>query len=731
MRILLVDDDTSVIQSLLATIKTLPGHEIRAATSGGKALENAATLGGIDLLITDVVMEPMDGFALRDQMKARYPNLRTILMSGYDLSDYAEQLNGYSFLQKPFEPAAVLALLAKDIAPPAPAAVGAPVAKVRIVGVPPPTAVARESGRIPQLRAVARPTAVAQPTAVPKPAAVARPTAVAQPKAVDPKAVAAARPVPAAVPPPVAIAIPSLDSKPGEFTGHTIGAYEVKNQTGSDQWGAIYAALQTAIDRQVSLHVLSAEHAADEASRLRFIADARAKALVQHPSILAVYEAGDSEGRIFYAHEYVDGQTLTQLAEHGQKVNERTAINILRTTADGLAYLNAKNIPHLPLDGSSVQLGTDGQPRLANLAVQTTSQQPDPQEEIVALGRALFAIVHTGPGFSPALRGLLGRMVQAATNGLTDWAQLLDDVKLVEPKNVPTHVAEIGAQDRAAAAALEAARKQQKKELTRNIASVVSFVVLTGFVVWYVMRNRAHVVEEWIPIPAGTYTVGQKKVALPKFSISKYEVTIGQYAAFLDYLDSHPGNSKDFDHDRQPKNLDHKPEHWDIYHGQAINGGAVAGAPYSMDSPMVMVTWWDAYAYAKWRGKQLPTEDQWEAAARGPAGFLYPWGNDRDDTKVNSGADYVKTDTRAKGKVDGWNWWNPVDKVRGDKSPLGVVGMAGNVSEWVDTWTEDKRFPIVKGGNFMSADVRLDRRVDNQDGAKGTDQIGFRTVTSN
>ena len=220
-------------------------------------------------------------------------------------------------------------------------------------------------------------------------------------------------------------------------------------------------------------------------------------------------------------------------------------------------------------------------------------------------------------------------------------------------------------------------------------------------------------------------------MALPKFSISKYEVTIGQYAAFLEYLDSHPGNSKDFDNDRQPKFLDHRPENWPIYYGQAKNGGAVAGAPYALDSPMVMVTWWDAYAYAKWRGQQLPTEDQWEAAARGAEGFIYPWGNDREDKKVNSGADYVKNDTRAKGKIDGWNWWSPVDGVRGDKSPLGVVGMAGNVSEWVNTWTEDKRFPILKGGNFLSADVRLDKRVDNQDGSKGADHIGFRTVTSN
>ncbi len=734
MRILLVDDDTSVIQSLLATIKTLPGHEIRAATSGEKALENAATLGGLDLLISDVVMEPMDGFTLREQMLERYPKLRTILMSGYDLSDYAERLDGIPFLQKPFEPETVIALVKREIVPPPPpvpvavpraVAPAAPVAQPRVAAIPPPTAVARAVAPAgPQARPVARPTAVAQPTAVPRVAAVA------QPKAASPRAVPPPAPGPVAVPV-VAPAAPSLVTKPGEFTGQTIGAYEVQNQIGEDEWGAIYAAVQTAINRPVALHVLSAQHAADEASRLRFIADARAKAQVQHPSILAVYEAGDSDGRIFYANEYVDGQNLAQLAAHGQKIDERASLSILRTASDGLAYLNVGNVPHLPVDGASVQLGSDGQPRLVNLATQIADRQMTPQEEIIALGRAMFAIVHTGPGFSPGLRGLLSRMVQAGTSGIDDWSEVLEGVISVEPKYMPAAAAAIGAQDRAAAAALEAARVQQKKELRRNIISMVSFVVLAGLVVWYVMRNRAHVVEEWVAIPAGAYTVGQKQVTLPKFSISKYEVTVGQYAAFLEYLDSHPGNSKDFDHDRQPKFLDHRPENWAIYYGQAKNGGAVAGAPYSLDSPMVMVTWWDAYAYAKWRGQQLPTEEQWEAAARGAGGFVYPWGNDRDDKKVNSGADYVKTDTRAKGKIDGWNWWSPVDGVRGDKSPFGVVGMAGNVSEWVNTWTEDKRFPIVKGGNFLSADVRLDKRVDNQDGSKGTDQIGFRTVTSN
>ena len=771
MRILLVDDDTSVIQTLLATIKTLPGHEIRAATNGGQAIENAVSLGGLDLLVTDVVMDPMDGFTLRDELKSRYPNLRTILISGYDLSEYPEQTKDHQFLQKPLDTGALIAAVEKEIAalapPPAPVAV-AP----KPAAVPPPTAVARvatPAPATPQPRPVARPTAVAQPTAVPRATAVPQPVAVpkgvAAPKATAapqpvaaPKAVAApraaapvaakpvavakatgapqaARAIPAAAPrataAPVAQSLPALETKPGEFTGQTIGSYQVGNQMSEDEWGTAYAAVQTGINRPVSLHVLHAARAADEANRLRFIADARAKAAVQHPSILAVYEAGDNDGRIFYAHEYVDGQNLAQLGANGHKINERTALNVLRTTAEGAAYFDASQTPHLPLDATSVQLGTDGQPRLSNLAVQIAERPNDPAGEIVAIGRAMFGVVHTGPGFSEGMRGLLGRMVQAPGSGLAKWEDVLESVKSIEPKNIPTHVAEIGAQDRAAAAALEAARLQKKRELQRSMIIMVSSVICAALIVAYVMRNRQRVVATMVHIPAGAYTVGQKKVTLPEFWIDKYEVTVGQYSKFVAYLDEHPGNSRDFDHPRQPKHLEHKPQYWPIYYGQAANGGKVHSAPYTLDSPMVDVTFWDAYAYAKWLGRELPTEEQWEAAARGAEGFAYPWGNDPDEKKVNSGADFVKNDPGAKGKVDGWNFWCRVDKVPGDKSAFGVIGMAGNVSEWTNTWTPDNRFPILKGGNFMSADVRLDKRVEDQDGGKGAEHIGFRTVTTN
>src|SRR4051812_15843715 len=115
MRILLVDDDTAIIQSLLASLKTLPGHEVRVATNGQKALENAAALGGVDLLITDVVMEPMDGFTLRDHLIAQYPGVRTIFISGYDLSDYPEQTANHQLLTKPFQAEELLAAIAREM----------------------------------------------------------------------------------------------------------------------------------------------------------------------------------------------------------------------------------------------------------------------------------------------------------------------------------------------------------------------------------------------------------------------------------------------------------------------------------------------------------------------------------------------------------------------------------------------------------------------------------------
>lgn len=968
MRILLVDDDTAVAQSLAAMLNTLPGHDVRVAGTGGQALQNAMAMGGVDLMITDVVMEPMDGFSLRERIVQRYPGVRVIFISGYDLSDYAEQTSGNQVLAKPLEKAELIAALAREfpaefateaapepeaaapeapvetapepepepeaapapqaeitpeVAPepqaettpepvtveppapepepepvttapvpvsaaPAPAPVVAapaqpvPVAPVPVVAAPvavkavpavaspvavpaapkvvaaaPKAVAAVPVAAVPTApkvvatpaavpvapKAVATPTAVptapkavAAPTAVPTaPKAVAAPTAVpTAPKAVAaaapvavPKAVAAApvavpapaapaapkvvNPVPSAAPAapkavaaapqavaatpkpivaasatpatptaptavnpanfpgvpkpvagapvvvpktPVAVkaapavakpvtaaptvaAVPAPPPKPAPseasmaLIGQTIGAYQILSLLGEGRWGSVYAAVQTSINRPVGLKILGAKFAGDEAAKARFVADARAKAHVQHPSILAVYEAGEAGGHTFYTHEYVDGRSLAEMQAAGEKVTEQVAMKILKTCAEGLNYLESNHIAHAPPTPTSVFYGQDGHPRLGNLATQLSDEQVPIQQEVLIMGRNILGVLPPIQKLSPGFRQLITRMIQGGTQAVNSWPVLIQALQALEPKVIPTEAAKISAQDAAAIANVEAARKAQKRSLIMNVGSMAALLVVSAVVLVKFLWTNERDVEEQVHIPAGTFPFGEKntKTQVPEFWIDKYEVTIGQYAKFLEALAEHP--TKEYDHPEQPKskrNPNHKPLDWDIYYGRAKTGQPIKQIPSDLNMPVLTVDWWDAYAYAKWKGRELPTEIEWEKAARGVEGFAFPWGNNPNPKEANNKADHDPNNPGKPGKVDGFNFWGAVDK-QSDKSPFGVIGMAGNVSEWTSTWTKDKRYPIVKGGSFMTDPAKLYLRFSNVNSTTAVEDIGFRTVT--
>ncbi|HUT32050.1 MAG TPA: SUMF1/EgtB/PvdO family nonheme iron enzyme [Planctomycetota bacterium] len=176
-------------------------------------------------------------------------------------------------------------------------------------------------------------------------------------------------------------------------------------------------------------------------------------------------------------------------------------------------------------------------------------------------------------------------------------------------------------------------------------------------------------------VPGGEFVMGppgqEKRVTLPPFYMDRLEVTNAQYAKFLaavakqgDAAWRHPG---------QPASKrSHVPAMW----SHADLGEAKA------DRPVVGVDWFDAYAYAKWADKRVPTEAEWEKAARGTDGRPYPWGSAPPEKGFRYLASFFGTHLGA----DGFRFTAPVGSFPAGASPCGCLDMAGNAAEWCADW---------------------------------------------
>jgi len=196
---------------------------------------------------------------------------------------------------------------------------------------------------------------------------------------------------------------------------------------------------------------------------------------------------------------------------------------------------------------------------------------------------------------------------------------------------------------------------------------------------------------ELIWIPAGSFLMGdddqkdnpRRTVTLDGFYIYKNLVTVKQYLAFC----------------------------------SAAHRQAPDPAPWGRrdDDPIVNVTWEDARAYSAWAGVKLPTEAQWEKAARGADGWLYPWGNEFDGSRLSHSVSQI-ADAESASKIGNFP--------KG-ASVYGVLDMAGNVCQWCEDWYDSEytrsapernptgpktgQFRVLRGGSWNLVEPRYFR----------------------
>ncbi|MBI5748543.1 MAG: SUMF1/EgtB/PvdO family nonheme iron enzyme [Nitrospinae bacterium] len=239
---------------------------------------------------------------------------------------------------------------------------------------------------------------------------------------------------------------------------------------------------------------------------------------------------------------------------------------------------------------------------------------------------------------------------------------------------------------------------QNRLKLNRISGSAdlnINFLAGIWLICILVLPACSRLPEDMSMIPKGEFIMGnntgdsnenpERKVYLNDFFMDKYEVTNEAYLRFV----------------KQAKHGE--PKEWQVY-------------GYMEDKknhPVVFVSFDDALGYCNWLGKRLPTEEEWEKAARGTGGYIYPWGNEFELGKANTSLSGIVGTTE-------------VGMYEGGRSPYGLYDMAGNIWEWTSSTYIDKE-KAVKGGSWGLSHklARTFTRIGYEPGTK-TNNIGFR-----
>ncbi len=564
---------------------------------------------------------------------------------------------------------------------------------------------------------------------------------------------------------------PELQKAPEE--GRLIAnRYRVETEISRGVTGALYQAFDTRLEQLVAIKMIPGDLTRNPLAVKALKKGVQTTINLTHPNIVKLHNYEEYGEKVFLVMEWLEGVNLaTRIAERG-KLPVEEALNIALQILEALAYTHSQNIIHRDLQPGNILLSREGKVKIADPGIdqvlkdisirysravpeisgtlpylapeQIRGKSTDARTDIYAFGVTLYEILSGHPPFETG--AVEYQILNETPEPIHDIPQWLNSIILKCLEKDPAarfpSAAEIKEALNVGVGFIRPEIRPAKPKVGVRfirpgrkplIAAAVILICLLGIAgyLYFGIKEKEEIKKEvnladkvWagkegmVYIPEGEFTMGGNsrdaekpvhKVYLSAFYIDKYEVTADEYTACVNagVCNKQPGTGENCNY------------------GEAERG----------NHPINCVTWYDAYAYCRWEGKRLPTEAEWEKAARGTDGWEYPWGDEE------ATCSYAVMNDGGKGCGTNRTW--PVGSKPEGASPYGVMDMAGNVWEWGMDWYDENyyknspdrnpegpdsgKYRVFRGGSWNYPHYR--QRAADRSGylpGKNFDFVGFR-----
>jgi eukaryotic-like serine/threonine-protein kinase len=477
-----------------------------------------------------------------------------------------------------------------------------------------------------------------------------------------------------------------------------LGKYELEEYLGGGM-SHVYRARDTLIGRTVAVKILTEQATRDADAKARFLREAQLAGNVEHESIVTVYDYGEDAGRPYMVMEFLRGEDLASRIKANRTGDMLSKLRTALQVARALEHIHSLKIVHRDIKPANVHITTAGAAKLMDFGIakaqdlsltqpghtlgtpyymapeQVRGEAATPLVDVYAFGALLYELLAGArPVKGDSVEVIFYEILTAPLDpsplraaGLPEsLIQLVAALMAKNPAQRPQSFTQI-------ATALERIMEQgggkfsatlaptalvtpapalaPARKAWRSGAAVAAVAAALVVAVFLYLRFRPAALPavletptgEMALVPAGPFLSGQlnSKTELPAFYIDRTEVSNRAYAQFC------------------------------AAKGRPLPEGFPQDRP---NYPVVGITYPDAREFARWAGKRLPTMLEWEKAARGTDGRLYPWGSQPDVRRANVSDNPDRKPPELA----------PVDSFADGVSPSGALNMAGNAWEIVD-----------------------------------------------